>query len=222
MPHAGLDINALPPDDSEGDTMNEVLYPESVSQSEQCPDRCDEVSTSRKARNGSHFISDDIGMGQHGKRFRGGALKEVGTESQEEKSEKVDCNGTKRKQLSKGTKRKRLSKGTKRKQLSKGSEQQNTGGALWDIFRREDSEKLQDYLRKHSSEFRHIRCNPVKQVFFLSLTLKNNYFPSCICMLTNNHLFMLNGQVIHPIHDQSFYLTAEHKRKLKEEYGSKD
>ena len=30
---------------------------------------------------------------------------------------------------------------------------------------------------------------------------------------------MLNEQVIHPIHDQSFYLTAEHKRKLKKEYG---
>lgn len=26
-------------------------------------------------------------------------------------------------------------------------------------------------------------------------------------------------QVIHPIHDQSFYLTLEHKRKLKDEYG---
>ncbi|XP_020579159.1 lysine-specific demethylase JMJ25-like isoform X2 [Phalaenopsis equestris] len=74
--------------------------------------------------------------------------------------------------------------------MSNGSvkERNQDGGALWDIFRREDVSKLEEYLRKHYREFRHFNDCPIETVY-------------------------------HPIYDQTFYLTMEHKKKLKEEYG---
>ncbi|GMH08890.1 hypothetical protein Nepgr_010730 [Nepenthes gracilis] len=62
------------------------------------------------------------------------------------------------------------------------------GGAVWDIFRREDVPKMIEYMKKHQKEFRHINNLPV-------------------------------NSVIHPIHDQTFYLSEKHKKQLKEEFG---
>ncbi|OVA08215.1 zinc finger protein [Macleaya cordata] len=63
-----------------------------------------------------------------------------------------------------------------------------SGGAVWDIFRRQDVPKLIEYLQKHSKEFRHINNFPV-------------------------------GSVIHPIHDQIFFLNERHKKQLKKEFN---
>ncbi|PHT53348.1 hypothetical protein CQW23_07810 [Capsicum baccatum] len=62
------------------------------------------------------------------------------------------------------------------------------GGAVWDIFRRQDVPKLIEYLQRHWREFRHFNNSPV-------------------------------ASVIHPIHDQTFYLNEKHKRQLKEEFN---
>ncbi|GJZ79782.1 hypothetical protein Tco_0644619 [Tanacetum coccineum] len=98
------------------------------------------------------------------------------------------------------------------------------GGALWDIFRREDVEKLDAYLLKHYKEFQYLCGCPVDKVyhsihdqsFYLTLEhkrkLKAEYEFQYLCGCPVD-------KVYHSIHDQSFYLTLEHKRKLKAEYG---
>ncbi|XBH89040.1 hypothetical protein VPH35_081019 [Triticum aestivum] len=72
-------------------------------------------------------------------------------------------------------------------------------GARWDIFRRGDVPRLKEYLREHSKEFRHVGCCQLKK--------DSTFDNGSMCTVYN------------PVHDETFYLTEHHKRKLKVEHG---
>ncbi|MCD7448680.1 hypothetical protein HAX54_045619 [Datura stramonium] len=108
--------------------------------------------------------------------------------------------------------------------------EEENGGAVWDIFRRQDVPKLKEYLKEHHKEFRHTLDSPVDQGRGWRTNLMKQPWPEWYHMeeYSKDAGFLGNkdkekegklGRLFYPIHDQVFYLTAYHKKKLKQEFG---
>lgn len=88
-------------------------------------------------------------------------------------------------------------------------------GAVWDVFRRQDLPKLNEYLTVHHEEFA-ASCQAVSSVmtpFFPISNYNLNKFSKVF------HVTMLLMQVIYPIYNQTVYLNDYHKKILKDQYG---
>jgi [histone H3]-dimethyl-L-lysine9 demethylase len=87
-------------------------------------------------------------------------------------------------------------------------------GAVWDVFRRQDLPKLNEYLAAHREEFG-ANCQAVPSVMtpFFCIKLFSNIFSNVF----HDNTFPM--QVKYPIYDQNVYLNNHHKKTLKDQYG---
>lgn len=96
------------------------------------------------------------------------------------------------------------------------------GGAVWDIFRREDVPKLEEYIRKHRKEFNNHDNMPMVKFELLHLheSRTSNLKEASSSSLSVVTLSFFLQECDHPIHDKTVYLDSTHKKKLKEEYST--
>lgn len=59
------------------------------------------------------------------------------------------------------------------------------GGAVWDIYRREDVPKLKEYILKHLAEFRHYNDKPIDIVCVILLSVLVCDMPLLVTLLRN-------------------------------------